>query len=722
MLTQGEPSHVSGIADAVVIKDGELYFVCGRDGGVPLDCGHGLGLYFRDCRFVSGYEIRLADTALEPLASSGEDGFRAIFELTNARIEQDGKGLNRQRIGVRLRHVIDTDAHAMQDELTIENYDTQAHALPLSLAFTADFLDIFVIRGLVARCPGELHPVRWEQDDLVFSYQGGDDVRRELRVQFSPAPARKEDGRVWFDLEIAPHEAKRILVSLTVCEREARAAGSEWRARFDSRDAERTFQQSIDEWMGGFAEVSSTSLWVERVVDRSLRDLRSLRMTVHGHRFIAAGVPWFATLFGRDSIICALQILAYRPEVAAETLRLLASMQGTRVDAERDEEPGKILHELRVGELARMGEIPYSPYYGTVDATPLFLVLLGEYTRWTGDLSLFQELRGAVEGALRWMKEYGDHDGDGYVDYCSEGGKHLINQGWKDSGNGVVDAAGRIAEPPIALVEVQGYVFRAKKLVADLFEQTGDPRRAQTLRREADELRARFNRDFWMEDKRFYALALAKGGRKVDAITSNPGQALWTGIIDDAHVEPVVERLMASDMYSGWGVRTLSSRERAYNPIGYHLGTVWPHDNSLIAAGLREHGFEAHACRIFSDLLQAASHFDEYRLPEVFAGFSRSDYGVVVRYPVACHPQAWAAGTIPFILQVLLGLEPDPQRARLVVSRPTLPRFVDKLEIERLRVGAAEADLCFERGDDDQLSVHVDAVRGELHVEARPKS
>jgi glycogen debranching enzyme len=722
LLTQGEPSHASGISDAVVIKDGELYLVCGRDGGVPIEGRHGLGLYFRDCRFASGYEIRLADTALEPLAASGEDGFRSIFQLTNPRIEEDGKGLNRQRIGVRVRHVIDARAGAMQDELTIENYDVEAHALPLSLAFAADFQDIFVIRGLVDRCPGELRPTRWEDAELVFSYEGGDHRRRELRVRFSEPPARKQGGRVWFDLKLAPHEVKRILVSLAVRETEEGAARSEPRARLDSREAERTFQQSIDEWMAGFAEVSSTSILLEGALDRSLRDLRALRMAVQGHHFIAAGVPWFATLFGRDSIICALQILAYRPEIAAETLRLLARMQGTRVDHERDEEPGKILHELRVGELARMGEIPYSPYYGTVDATPLFLVLMGEYARWTGDLSLFEELRGAVDGALRWIDEYGDHDGDGYVDYCSEGGKRLVNQGWKDSGNGVVDSRGRTAEPPIALVEVQGYVFRAKKLVADLFEQTGDRGRAQALRGEADELRARFNRDFWMEDKHFYALALESGGRKVDAITSNPGQALWTGIVDDAHVEPVVERLMASDMYSGWGVRTLSSNERAYNPIGYHLGTVWPHDNALIAAGLRGHGFEAHACRIFSDLLQAATHFEEFRLPEVFAGFSRSEYGVVVRYPVACHPQAWASGSIPFLLQILLGLEPDPRRTRLFVSRPILPRFVDKVEIRRLRVGAAEADLCFERLDDDQLGVRVDAVRGELHVEARRRS
>jgi glycogen debranching enzyme len=472
------------------------------------------------------------------------------------------------------------------------------------------------------------------------------------------------------------------------------------------------------QWLAGQTEVESDSLLLNNVLDRSLRDLRVLRSTLAGDAYFAAGLPWFGTLFGRDSLITALQMLAYNPAIAEQTLRVLARYQGTRIDEWRDEQPGKILHELRVGEMAHLHEIPHTPYYGTVDATPLFLVLVGRHAAWTGDLRLFHDLRDHIERALTWVDRYGDLTGAGYVSYAGRSDAGLTNQGWKDSGAAIMNADGTPARPPIALVEVQGYVYLAKTGLAVLYARAGDAARAEQLRREAIDLRARFNRDFWLADQDCYALALQAGGAPAAVVSSNPGQALWTGICDDDKAQQTVARLMADDMFSGWGVRTLATGAARYNPIGYHLGTVWPHDNSLIAAGFRRYGADEAACRIFTGIVEAAMYFESYRLPELFAGFPRGPHSVPVRYPVACHPQAWAAGSVPLLLATLLGLEPDAFARRLRIVWPMLPDFIDRLHVRGLRVGAARADLAFTRAD-GRLAVDVQ-VDGDLDVVVEP--
>jgi glycogen debranching enzyme len=327
-------------------------------------------------------------------------------------------------------------------------------------------------------------------------------------------------------------------------------------------------------------------------------------------------------------LITAIQTLAYNPRIAEETLRILARFQGQQENAWQDEEPGKILHELRVGEMARSGEIPHTPYYGTVDATPLFLALIGMHANWTGDPSLFTELRPNVERALEWMATYADRDGDGYLEYIRRSDGGLANQGWRDSGDGVPNADGTLAEPPVALVEVQGYIYLAKQMLAGVFRRVGEAERAAQPEREAEELRVRFNNDFWLTDRGHYALALQKANKPVTVMSSNPGHVLWSRIADPEKAERTVQRLMAPDMFSGWGIRTLSEREVRYNPTGYHLGTIWPHDNSLIAAGFRRYGFDDAALRVFQGIVEAAMHFPDHRLPELFMGFPRSDYGV----------------------------------------------------------------------------------------------
>jgi glycogen debranching enzyme len=399
-------------------------------------------------------------------------------------------------------------------------------------------------------------------------------------------------------------------------------------------------------------------------------------------------------------------------------LRLLAAMQGTKVDDWRDEQPGKILHELRIGELARIGAIPHTPYYGTVDATPLFLVLLAQYVAWTGDMSLFGELRGNVDRALEWLDRWADSNGDGFVDYQSEQGHGLVNQGWKDSGDGIIDAHGHIARPPIALAEVQGYVFLARHGIADLLEHAGENDAAADQRRRADELRERFEREFWSERLGTYILARQRDGKPCDVVASNAGQVLWSGIASAEHARRTADRLLRDDMYDGWGIRTLSSEAVAYNPIGYHLGTVWPHDNGIIAAGLHRYGYDRHVRRLFTAMLETAADFPHFRLPECFAGYGRREFGLPVRYPVACHPQAWAAGSIPHLLTTSLGLEPDALSGRLRIVRPLLPHFVDSLEVRGLRVGDGRADLRYSTTGHGDVAVEVVRSTGvEVEVE-----
>jgi glycogen debranching enzyme len=503
---------------------------------------------------------------------------------------------------------------------------------------------------------------------------------------------------------------------MRIDERATRGAGHAGRARSTHRVARlRALAQEPR------TTVASDNPLLDSILERSFADLRLLRSSINGEEYYAAGVPWFATLFGRDAAITAIQMLAYEPRVAEQTARLLAFYQARDTNDWRDEQPGKILHSIRVGEMARLGIIPHTPYYGSVDATPLFLILIARHAAWTGDLRLFNELRTEIELALTWMSDGADSNGDGYIDYVSTSAHGLINQGWKDSGDAIVTANGQLATPPIALSEVQGYAYLARALIADLYGRAGDTTRAATLRAEADALRARFERDFWIPSLGCYALALEREDRPLAVVTSNAGQVLWSHIAKPSRARRVAKRLMAPDMFSGWGIRTLSTEARRFNPVGYHLGTVWPHDNALIAAGFRHYGLDAAARRVFAGLLRTAAYFRSYRLPEVFAGFSTSEFQSPVRYPVACHPQAWAAGSVPYLLSALLGLEPDGFARHLRVVRPTLPDGVNRLDVRDVPVGRARISMRFTRGTKHRVDVDLLSTTGtvELVVEER---
>jgi len=452
-------------------------------------------------------------------------------------------------------------------------------------------------------------------------------------------------------------------------------------------------------WQQSISRVQSDNDLFNLTLDRGASDLRLLLNDGprDDERYLAAGVPWFTTLFGRDSIIAAFQCLPFQPALAVETLEVLAARQATEIDHERDAEPGKILHELRTGEMARNGETPHTPYYGSADSTPLWLILLAATIDWTGDLSLGDRLWPNALAALDWIDRYGDRDGDGFVEYGRRSELGLVNQGWKDSHDAIRDREGTLVGAPIALAEVQGYVFMAKRGLAALARLRGDEALAARLDAEAEQLRQRFEEAFWVADQRYYAMALGADKRPADAIGSNAGHCLWSGIVSPERARHVAERLLSPELFSGWGVRTYAAGQPGYNPIGYHLGTVWPHDNSLIAAGLKRYGFHEEANRIVGRIFEAAQHFPGHRLPELFCGFDRETSPVPVPYPVACSPQAWAAAATFQFLETMLGLRAHAVRGELELQRPHLPDWLSKVTIEGLRVGDGTVDLLFHR-------------------------
>jgi glycogen debranching enzyme len=715
---RGRPTN---IANAVVIKDEDVFLLCQNDGSIPLGNAQGFGVYYHDCRFLNGYELTIAGSRLNALASNSEDGYMAEFELTNRDLKSsNGTQLDKQSLGINWQRIIQASKLSVQDTISFINYTVEPLEFVLSFVFQADFEDIFQIRGFHRTQIGKKKAPVWHRGALVFGYSGADGLQRNVALSISPRLKARHRNGADVSISLRPGETKNVLLSLQLTESpQKKSASVSAGPTHDTKALATRLHQHSDDWLQDHCHFQSSSYRLNNVFERSIRDLGALRTFLHGEEYFSAGLPWYGTLFGRDSILSSLQTLAFRPKIAEQTLRLLAKYQGKEINDWRDEQPGKIMHELRVGELAHLNEIPQTPYYGAVDSTPLFLILLARHANWTGDLSVFHDLRPALNNAFDWISRYGDETGDGYLQYNAKSKKGLGNQGWKDSGDAIMNADGTLAEPPIALVEVQGYVYLAKVSAAELYERAGDGDAAQSLRAEAHQLRARFERDFWLEDKGIYAMALQAGKKPAAVVSSNAGQALWSGIARPDRARKTIKQLMSKAMFSGWGIRTLSTQERRFNPVGYHLGTVWPHDNSIIAAGLRNYGCDKEACAVMSGVVHAARHFEHYRLPEVFAGFSRSEFRIPVRYPVACHPQAWAAGAIPFMIESLLGFVPKAFENRLEIVRPVLPAFVTQLKLHGLRVGKASVDLRFDRRPDGLVDTHIIQVHGRLDVDVR---
>ncbi len=699
------------ISDELVIRENDLTFVTLPNAEIPTQNNYGYGLYYNDCRFLSGYLLTIMGVTLTQILSSDERGYGSTVIMTNPEFKDcHGNAIGSETIIITRDTVI---PDYIVETITVENFNQFDVTLDLSLEFDSDFNDIFTIRGIIEPADGELLPIKYGDGKLILSYKGQDGHLRKTTIEFDPSPTKVEGGSCNFALDIRSYGSRVIKVNIFV---EDQTPGEHpERVSIDAQKKINMIKRAYAMVKECCNNIPTNNNIFNSIMERSLADLNMMRMKLDGYMYHSAGVPWYDALFGRDSLISALQLLPFDAEPARSTLLLLSKYQGSKVDDWRDEQPGKILHELRVGELANLSLIPQTPYYGSVDATPLYLILLAEYIDWTGDIRLFQDLIKNVDAAIEWIDRYSDLDGSGFTSYASHSPKGIFNQGWKDSWDSVSHSDGSIAAHPIATAEVQGYVYMAKRRIAGLYEHIGRQDDANRLRRDAVSLKEKFNDRFWLNDKKYFAEALDKSGT-CDVISSNPGQALWSGIVEPEKAKFLVDRMFQEDMFTGWGIRTLSSKERRYNPLGYHNGTVWPHDNSIIAMGLRKYGFFNELSALFTCMYDAARLFSEYRLPECFGGFSRTTYSVPVNYPVACSPQAWSSGAIPLMLMASLGITPDAMNGRLMLTRPHLPPWLDRVQFTNIKIGNALTNLEFRRIEEDTL-VNVTGKHGALNVQ-----
>jgi glycogen debranching enzyme len=688
--------------DAIAVLEGRTFMFSDARGDVPP--GSVGGLLHDDTRFVSCWRLTLNGEPLSVLRSRAVDHYSAAFFLTNP----DLPGLPASTLSVRrLRFV----GNGLREQIIVHNPGPRSVALDLRLEVGADFADLFEVKGRVRDRSGEIRishaadppRIRFRYARGAFaagtsievhaSRVAGDVLPADVLevVGRRPVSPGLGQGEISWAVEL-PHRSALAIELRVAVERDERTLEPIHVGFGEEREEP---EGALTRWLAEVPRFRSDDRTVEQVFERSVLDLAALRIAgeLGGESYVlpAAGLPWFMTLFGRDTIVTGLQTLWVGPELARGGLHLLGALQGTEVDDFRDEEPGKILHEIRSGELTVLGEEPYSPYYGTVDATPLWLVLMSEYWRFTDDGGFVRQRWDRVRAALDWIDRYGDLDGDGYVEYRTRSPRGLGNQGWKDSWDGIQHADGRIPVLPIALAEVQGYVYDAKLRVAELAERLmGDEALATRLRGEARALADRFDRDFWSEERGgYYVVGLDGDKRPIDSMTSNMGHLLWSGIVPEDRAPRVVRQLMSPDLFSGWGIRTLSRRDAGFNPIGYHTGTVWPHDNALIALGLARYGFREEANRVALCLLEASS-FTEFRLPEVFAGFDRSVARFPVPYPTASSPQAWATGA-PFVfIRTMLGMDAHD---REVTIDPRVPERIGRIRIHGMHAFGTHWDV-----------------------------
>ncbi|MFG1955809.1 glycogen debranching N-terminal domain-containing protein [Micromonospora sp. NPDC048830] len=655
--------------DAVAVLQGYSFMYSNAAGDVgPGSIG---GLVHDDTRMIDRWELTINEGPLLVLSSGTIEPYSAVFFLTNP----DLPGVRANHVGVRRQRLLDGGLH---ERIHVQSFTAEPVSLQIRLAVGTDFADLFEIKETVRDRSAKI--TRSHASDgsrLQFSYRNGS-FEVCTNVEADPAAGRVENDTLVWNVRLALNEDWRcdLHVPFRVRREEVRPP----RRRFEDALSGDTTDR-MAQWRSLLPSLRSNFNLLDEAWRKSASDLVSLLIEVRHQNctgiLVAAGMPWFLTLFGRDILITSYQSVAVAPRVSRQALLSLAAMQGTKVDDFSDEEPGKVLHEIRNGELTQLGLKPHNPYYGTADATQLWLILLSEYWRWTRDDEIVRELRDNVYAALRWIGEYGDRDGDGYVEYGTRSPQGLGNQCWRDSWDGIRFADGTIPVLPIATCEIQGYTYDAKLRVAELADgPLNAPELGGRLRAEADHLYERFNRDFWIDNRGgFYALGLDGDKRQIDSMTSNMGHLLWSGIVPPDRAAIVARQLMSAHMFSGWGVRTTSTAERGYNPIGYHMGTVWPHDNSLIAHGLARYGFRQEANRIIMAMLEAAG-CSEYRLPEALSGYDRAFGRTPVRYPTACSPQAWASGAPRLFVRTMLGL--DARNGQLILN-PDIPPEIGRI-------------------------------------------
>jgi glycogen debranching enzyme len=702
------PTKVSVNSGQITINDGATFLVTDSLGWIDDDLAQ--GFFVNDTRLISYYEVSINRDRLLLLASSAINHHSALYQFTNPTLRTINGTVPQGRLMVSLRRNI---ADGMQEEIDITNHHSEQVECQLMLAIRSDFADIFEVKAKQILTRGETETT-WAEGALTTEYRNGS-FYRSLRIQpeRSSSQPRYANGRLFFDVALDPgatwHTNIHFFALMNVdCDLDQVCV----------IPVKTEAKQASEDFLAQATKLRSSNAEIAEYYQQALVDLSALRIKVedNGQQFWmpAAGIPWFVAVFGRDSVTVSLQTMAVYPEFARGTLVKLAQLQATEIDDWRDAQPGKMLHELRQDELTQLRQLPYTPYYGTVDTTILWIITLAEMYRWSGDTTILTECRIAFERSLAWIDKFGDFDRDGFVEYQTRSPVGLRNQGWKDSGDSIVYPDGTQVEPPIALCEVQGYVYDAWKRAAEIYEVWGEPEPAKVLRQKADALYQRFNDRFWMEDAGFYCLGLDSRKEQIQSIASNPGQLLWSGIVPQERAARMVQRLFQPDLWCGWGIRTLSSLNCAYNPISYQLGSVWPHDNAIVAMGLKRYGYPTEAAQIAEGIFAAASYFEAGRMPELFGGTERQPNGFPVPYPDANIPQAWAAGSILLLVRTLLGLEANAPQRQLTVC-PVLPAWLPDVELTNLRVGDSTVALRFWR-EEDQTRWKVTNLKGDLNI------
>jgi glycogen debranching enzyme len=690
------------------LKHDDTFIVLDSHGDIGASAGGPDGLFNADTRYLARLELVLDDVQPLLLGSNlRDDNSGLTIDLTNPDVYRDGR-IVLQRDMLHIVRTIFLWRGTAYQRIGIQNHSETTASFDVTLLFDNDFADLFEVRGEKRARRGVGANKLLGPADVALEYKGLDGKARATALHFDPRPTRLAAHAATYHFDLVPQQASSLFVAASCNKPAAFKPVPFFRGLLAHR---REMRQST----AGATSIETSNDIFNEVVCQSMADLNMLMTDTPQGRYPYAGIPWYSTTFGRDGIITALQMLWIDPRVARGVLGRLAFYQATTVDPLADAEPGKILHEMRGGEMAVLREVPFAQYYGSVDATPLFVLLAGLYVERTGDDETLAELWPAIEAALGWIDGAGDPDRDGFVEYRRASEQGLANQGWKDSYDAIFHADGRLAEGYIALAEVQGYVFAGKQLAARCALRLGKTDRAAKLQTEAKLLAERFEEAFWCEELGTYALALDGAKQPCEVRSSNAGQLLFTGIVREDRARMVAADLMRSHFFTGWGIRTVARGEARYNPMSYHDGSIWPHDNALIALGLARYGLKHAVEQVFKGLFDAASYMDLRRLPELFCGFRREKQRGPTLYPVACAPQAWASATPFTLLEAALGLEFDAKRGEVRLRNPRLPAFLNEVVLRDLRLGASSVDLRVRRHGND-VSMEVLRTRGRIQV------